>query len=90
MVATRLKGLERENARPKKIVAGQLLDIDILKEPKGELVSRHRKRKGGNRFCQTRGAAQGQANRQQAVAVSGWLTPARDGFCPKEHTGVLA
>jgi hypothetical protein len=30
--ARRLKELERENARLKKIVADQLLDIDMLKE----------------------------------------------------------
>jgi putative transposase len=30
--AKRLKELERENARLKKIVADQLLDIDMLKE----------------------------------------------------------
>jgi hypothetical protein len=30
--AKRLKELERENARLKKIVAEQLLDIDMLKE----------------------------------------------------------
>jgi putative transposase len=30
--AKRLKDLERENARLKKIVAGQVLDISMLKE----------------------------------------------------------
>ena len=30
--AKRLKGLEAENARLKKLVANQALDIDILKE----------------------------------------------------------
>jgi putative transposase len=30
--AKRLKELERENARPKKLVAEQALDIDMLRE----------------------------------------------------------
>jgi putative transposase len=49
--AKRLKELERENARLKKLVADQALDIDMLKElAEGKLLTPERRRRAVNRL----------------------------------------